>query len=179
LGGEVRFEGALPVTMSLSVTELPVAAVLDQVSAAVKGKWERAYRLSRNETAGAAAPVRTGLKVTLRLENLPCATVAAIVARMSGARIEADGEIEGTVTISGADMPVEEAMDAIARAAGMTWRPVYVIHGHYVPPSAPISPGAPEASGTRNSGNTSETEPSAATPRKRARPKDKKRPSRT
>src|SRR5262245_19359605 len=50
LGAEVRFEGTLPEVMSLTLTELPVNAALDKVAAQVRGKWERLYWFSKDET---------------------------------------------------------------------------------------------------------------------------------
>jgi hypothetical protein len=178
LGGEVRFDGALPEAMSLTVTELPATTVLDQVAAAVKGKWERIYRLSRTDAPLQTHPLQTGSKLTLRLEKIPCATAASIVARMAGAKIEADGEIEGDVTLSGVDLPVEEALDTIAKAAGMVWRPVYVVHGSYAAPTSPVAAKTPGAAASP-SGATPDSAGQPSSPSKRAKKTEKKRPART
>src|SRR5438309_483942 len=57
LGGEVRFEGTTPETLSVSLTDATVPAALKKVAAAVGGSVERVFRLSKSDAAKAAPPV--------------------------------------------------------------------------------------------------------------------------
>jgi hypothetical protein len=126
LGGEVRFEGTIPETLSVSLKDATVPAALKRVAAAVGGDVERVFRLSKSEAASAAPAARTGMNLALRLKDTPCAAAAQMVARMANARIESEGEIAGTVSLGGEEVPLEEVLDTIARSAGMKWRPVYI-----------------------------------------------------
>jgi hypothetical protein len=139
LGAEVRFDGSLPRTLTVALKDLPATEALDKVASAVGGKWEPVYRFTKNEAPpGPVTP--TGLTLSLRLTDVPCATAAAMVARMVNAKLETEGEIEGMITLSGGDMPVEEALDAIATAAGMVWRPIYLVHASNTPVVSGIKP---------------------------------------
>jgi hypothetical protein len=67
----------------------------------------------------------TGLTVNVNLTDASCQTAAIIAAKAAGGRLEVPGELTGRVTLVGKEIPVEEAMDKIAKAADVTWRTIY------------------------------------------------------
>jgi hypothetical protein len=168
--------------MSLTLTDLPVKVALDKVASIAGGKWERVYRFTKKEAAD-ATPVgpmaASGLTVTLRLADAECATAAAVLARMTEARVESDGKIEGTVTLSGQEMPLEEALDTVARAAGMAWHTVYVIQGKYAPAAKPATVAKPKSSQHSVIEEPGDNEPTGISPTKRVKRNPKKRTERT
>jgi len=126
LGCEVRIEGAASGKVTLNLKEVPASALLSQAEKVLGGQWKTLYRLSTHETASPAPPP-SGVVLNLKLPGASCQAAAAVVARMAGGRVERDGDLTGEVSLVGTAMPVEEAMDAIARAANASWRRIYVM----------------------------------------------------
>lgn len=162
LGCEVRIEGAAAGTVSLSATDVSPAALLSQSAAALGGRWQTLYRLSATEPAPTTSPVPSGITLKLEMPDVSCHAAASVVARMAGAKVERDGELTGQVSLVGAAMPVEEAMDAIARAANASWRRIYVMRVDALP-QAPTTRKAPAP-------KTDEPEPKAK-PKRKPEPK--------
>lgn len=126
IGGEVRITGSASGTVTLKIKDVPAATLLSQAETILGGRWQVVYRLStRGPATASAAP--SGVVLNLNLPEVSCQAGAALVARMAGGRVERDGELSGQVSLVGASMPVEEAMDAIARAAHATWQQIYVM----------------------------------------------------
>jgi hypothetical protein len=132
LGCEVRIEGLATGTVSITLKEVSPANLLSETATALGSRWQTIYRFSTQEPA-AAAPVSSGVQLKLDMPNVSCQAASSVVTRMAGARVERDGDLKGQVALVGAAMPVEEAMDAIARAAGATWRRIYVIQVDALP----------------------------------------------
>jgi hypothetical protein len=126
LASEVQIEGTSTRRVTLKLENLPVRDALERASAAIGATWKRVYVFSKDTGLAAPAPVPTGLTVNLNLTDTSCQAAATIAAKAAGARMEADGELTGRVTVAGKDLPVEETMDRIAKAAGATWRIRYV-----------------------------------------------------
>src|SRR5712692_8011172 len=126
IGCEVRIEGNAPGTVTLNLKEVPAAALLSKAEKLLGGRWQVLYRLSTHSPAPASAPP-SGQVLNLKIPDVSCRAAAAVVARMAGGRIERDGDLTGQVSLVGTAMPVEEAMDTIARAAHATWQRVYVM----------------------------------------------------
>ncbi len=126
LGSEVRIQGPETGKVTLKLLDVPSSALAAQVAATLGGRWQLLYHVSTHEAAGAPVPP-AGQVLKLEMPDLSCQAAASIVARMAGGRLERDGELTGQVTLSGAAIPVEEAMDTIAHAAKASWRRVYVL----------------------------------------------------
>jgi hypothetical protein len=126
IGCEVRIEGTAPGTVTLNLKEVPAAALLSKAEQLLGGRWQVLYRLSTHGPAPAAAPP-SGQVLNLKIPDVSCQAAAAVVARMAGGRVERDGDLTGQVSLVGKAMPVEEAMDTIARAAHATWQRIYVM----------------------------------------------------
>jgi hypothetical protein len=126
LGCEVRFEGAAAGKVTLDLKEVPSSALLSQAEKVLGAQWKVLYHFSTRETASTPMPP-SGVVLTANLPGASCQAAAAVVARMAGGRLERDGDLTGEVSLTGTAMPVEEAMDAIARAAKATWRRIYVM----------------------------------------------------
>lgn len=135
LGCEVRIEGAASGKVTLNLKEVPATAVLSESEKVLGGQWKTLYRVSTHETASPAPPP-SGVVLNLKLPGASCQAAAAVVARMAGGRVERDGDLTGEVSLVGEAMPVEEAMDAIARAANATWRRIYVMTIDALPQTA-------------------------------------------
>jgi len=145
LGGEVRIEGSALGTVTLTMKEVPAAALLSQAETTLGGRWQVLYRLSTHEAAPQPAP-STGVALNLKMTDVSCLAAAAVVARMAGGHLEHDGELSGQVSLVGAAMSVEEAMDTIAQAAHATWRRIYVMKVDSLPQKpTPRSPDADPA----------------------------------
>jgi hypothetical protein len=126
LGCEVRVEGAATDKVTLSLKDVPTSALLSRAETVLGGHWKVLYHVSTREPAAPAAPP-SGVVVDLKLPSASCQAAAAVVARMAGGRLDRDGELTGDVSLVGKAMPVEEAMDKIARAANASWRRIYVM----------------------------------------------------
>jgi hypothetical protein len=126
LGCEVRIEGAASGKVTLNLREVPASTLLSQAETALGGHWKILYHVSTRETASTPAPP-TGMVLSLKLPSASCLAAAAVVARMAGGRLEREGNLTGEVSLVGEAIPVEEAMDTIARAAKASWRRIYVM----------------------------------------------------
>jgi hypothetical protein len=133
LGCEVRIEGQATGTVSVTAKDVSPATLLSKSAAALGGRWQVLYRLSTKEPAPTTEPVPSGISLKLEMPDVSCQAAASMVARMAGAKIERDGTLTGQVALVGAAMPVEEAMDAIAKAAGASWRRIYVMRVDTLP----------------------------------------------
>lgn len=127
LGSEVRIEGFGAGRVTVNVKEVPVVTLLSQTAAVLGSRWQITYQLSTHDATVAAPPAPSGVVLNLKMVSVSCQAAASVVARMAGGRAERDGELLGQVTLQGDTVPVEEAMDAIARAAGASWRRLYVM----------------------------------------------------
>lgn len=164
LGCEVRIEGQATGTVSLSVKNVSPATLLSKSAAVLGGRWQVVYRLSTKEPAPAAAPVPSGTTLKLEMPDVSCHAAASLVARMAGAKVERDGSLPGQVSLVGAAMPVEEAMDAIAKAAGASWRRIYVMRVDTLPQ-------APTTRSARAPAPKNEDAEPKARPKKKPEPK--------
>jgi hypothetical protein len=126
IGCEVRIEGQASGTVSLNVRDVPAATLMAKAASVLGGRWQVLYRLSTKDPAPAPA-VPSGVVVTVKMPKVSCQAAAAVVARMAGGRLDRDGELTGQVSLVGDALPVEEAMDTIARASNTTWRRIYVM----------------------------------------------------
>jgi hypothetical protein len=142
IGSEVRIEGQAAGTVSVNVREVPAATLLAKAASALGGRWQVLYRVSTKDPAPAPA-TPSGVVVTVKMPKVSCQAAAAVVARMAGGRLDRDGELTGQVSLVGEALPVEEAMDTIARASNTTWRRIYVMKVDELP-QAP-APGTAEA----------------------------------
>ena len=106
LGAEIRFDGTLPETLSLSFSDLPPLSALDKVAAAVGGKWERIYRFSKSDTPS-VPPAPLGQKLTLRVTDMSCARAAAMVAKMTRAKVETEGPAVAAAPAAADEAPAE------------------------------------------------------------------------
>jgi hypothetical protein len=133
MGSEIRLEGAGGRRVSLKLEGATVLQALDRAAAVLHGTWKRLFIFTK--TGGLVPPPAqpTGLTVSLSLTDTNCQTAAIIAAKAAGGRMEAEGELPGRVTLVGKDLPVEEAMNKIAKAAGMTWRTVYLFKAADLP----------------------------------------------
>jgi hypothetical protein len=160
LGCEVRIEGQASGTISLSVKDVSPATLLSQSATALGGRWQVIYRLSTKEPAPTTVPVLSGISLKLEMPDVSCHAASSVVARMAGAKVERDGELTGQVSLVGAAMPVEDAMDAIAKASGASWRRIYVMRVD----ALPQAPTTRQARATPD--KTDEPEPKAKPKRK-------------
>jgi hypothetical protein len=126
LGSDVQIEGSSTRKVTLKLESVPVRDALERAAAAIGATWKRVYVFSKDLGLTTPAPVSTGLTVNLNLADTSCQAAAIIAAKAAGARMEAETELTGRVTLSGKEIPVEEAMERIAKAAGATWRTRYL-----------------------------------------------------
>jgi hypothetical protein len=126
LASEVQIEGTSTRKVTLKLENMPVREALEHAASAIGATWKRVYVFGKDLGLAPPTPVPTGLTVSLNLNDTPCQAAAAIAAKAAGARMEAEEALTGRVTLSGKEIPVEEAMEKIARAAGATWRTRYV-----------------------------------------------------
>jgi hypothetical protein len=125
IGSEVRLEGLGSRTVSLRLEDATVPQAMARAASTFRGTWKRVFVFTK--ALGLVPPPAqpTGLTVSVNLTDASCQTAAIIAAKAAGGRLETPGELTGRVTLVGKDLPVEEAMEKIAKAAGMTWRTVY------------------------------------------------------
>jgi len=110
---------------------------LDALAAALYGSWHCIYTMSAGATpVNSRRPVSLGRTVTASLDGVSARTALALIARGGGATVELVGELPQRVKLELKEMPVEQALDEIARQAGANWSVIYVLKVG----SAPLTP---------------------------------------
>src|SRR5205823_5455143 len=127
-----------------NMKDVTPATLLAQAAKTLGGRWQVLYHLSTQESPS-AAPVPSGVALKLSLPDVSCQAAASLVAKMAGGRVERDGDLTGQVSLEGTAIPVEEAMDAIARAAKASWRRIYVMRVDALPQALPPRTADPSA----------------------------------
>ena len=141
LGGTVRFEGTPTATVTLDLQGVAPRAALDALAAALYGSWRTIYTMSAGGTTTASRhPVPLGRTVTASLDNVSARTALALIARGGGATVEMVGDLPQRVKLDLQEMPVERALDEIARQAGATWSVIYVLKAGTAPPTNSLQP---------------------------------------
>jgi hypothetical protein len=155
LGIEVRVDGRLPKPVTLHLESVPRSTAMAQIAAAIGGTWRRTLVWTRaagrrpDETPeGSAEETSSGQVVTLHLTQAPCRSAAAIVATSVGAWAEGSESLTGRVTLDKREMPLKEALDAIAAKSGASWRELLALRmPGFEPRKAPAvakTPAVPE-----------------------------------
>jgi hypothetical protein len=141
LGGTVRIEGGAPMPLTLDLQGVPARAALAAVAQALHGSWRPVYAMSPGAaTTGARRPVALGRVVTASLDGVSARTALSLVARGAGGTVEMVAELPQRVTLHAKDMPVEQALDEVAKQAGATWSVSYVIKAGAAPPPPASTP---------------------------------------
>jgi hypothetical protein len=125
LGTEVRVQGPAFEKLTLTICAPTPEAALVQVAAALHARWHPAYIFgSSAPTRMLASPERA---VTVTFKGAPAASAAFLTAAQAGGVLIADRPLTGKVTIQGKGVPASMVLDAIAVAAGMSWKPAFVV----------------------------------------------------
>jgi hypothetical protein len=165
----VRIEGAVASPVTLELHGVSGRAALDAVAVAVRGTWKPAYSLTEGVSPSAARPpVTVGRTVTADLTGVSARTALSLVARGAGGSVEMVSELPQPVTLKVEAMPVEQALDEIARQVGGNWSATYVIRPGTAPAPKPTPPGAnpvPATSSPRQSRLSPSPAPSRSLPR--------------
>jgi len=147
LGGTVRFEGTPPAPVTLDLQGVAPRAALDALATALYGSWHCIYTMSaRGTTVASRRPVPLGRTVTASLDGVSARTALTLIARGGGATVEMVGELPQRVKLDLKEMPVEQALDVIARQAGANWSVIYVLKAG----SAPLTPSSRTTQTTPN-----------------------------
>jgi hypothetical protein len=165
LGIEVRIEGRLPKPVTLHLEDVPRSTVMAQIAAATGGAWRRTFFWTpganghpQGTETQAPGEKTSGKVVTLHLTQAPCRSAAAIVATSVGAWAEGHEPLTGRVTLDKRDMPLEEALDAIAAKSGASWRELLALRmPGFEPRKAPSvakTPAVPKRSATKTAAKT-------------------------
>lgn len=125
-------------------------ALLDAFAAATGSTWRRRVHVvaaARALSAETPSPPThlTGALVTADLVGLPANRMFALLARSVGATLVLDGDFPMPVTLRGAAIPVERALDTVCLQVGAVWYFSYAIveRGRGEAPSPPGPAAAP------------------------------------
>jgi hypothetical protein len=125
LGMDVRIDGFLlrPVTLKLEAT--PRNEALAKIAESLGASWRRLHSWT---PAAGGQPVALKTKTTVRprLTSAPTASAAAMLAASAGAWAEGHTKLAGKVTFDGKEIPLDQALAKIARAAGASCRELIV-----------------------------------------------------
>jgi hypothetical protein len=136
LGGTVRIEGIAAAPVTLDLTGVTAHAALDAVARALYGTWRPVYSVSAGAApAGAPHPVPLGRKVTANLTNVSAHAAFALVARAGGGTLELPPGLDKNLSLVANDLPVEQALDELAKQAGAAWSVTYLFKPGVAPPS--------------------------------------------
>jgi hypothetical protein len=126
LESEVRIDGTLVKPVNVKLDGVSRAEAMERVAAITDGEWRRAILWTKGEKAGETLTEK-GRVVTLNLKQAPCRTAASVVAAVVGALSEGHEALTGRVSLSGRELPLADALAAIARASGATWKEILVL----------------------------------------------------
>ena len=151
LGGTVRIDGTVPAPVTLDLEGSTPHAALDAVAGALYGTWRPVYSVTAGAAPGGAPrPIPLGRKVTANLAGVSAHAAFSLVARAGGGTLELPADLDKNVTLVATDMPVEQALDELAKQAGAAWSVTYVIQPGIAPPK-PTQPAPAETSHTPRS----------------------------
>lgn len=144
LGATVRVEGVVTAPVTVDLEGMPARAALDAVAGALHGSWRSVYTITPGAApAGTPAPVPLGRKVTASLDEVSAHAAFALVARAAGGTLEMPPDLTTPVTLDAKQMPVEQALDTLAKQTATRWSVTYFFKpGVAPPPPAPRT--APE-----------------------------------
>jgi hypothetical protein len=143
LGGKVRLEGNLSAPVTLDLAGATVHAALDAVAGAVSGTWRPVYRVTAGAASPAAArPVPLGRQVNAILANVSARAAFALVARAGGGTLELPPDLDQRVNLVANDLPVEQALDELAKQTGAAWSVTYLLKPGVILPSPRPQPSA-------------------------------------
>jgi hypothetical protein len=128
LGGTVRIEGTPAAAVTLDLQGVAPRAALDAAATALNGSWRPIYSMSAGATNTVSRrPVPLGRTVTASMDGVSARTALSLVARGGGATVEMVGELSQRVKLDLKEIPVEQALDEIARQAGANWSVIYLL----------------------------------------------------
>jgi hypothetical protein len=152
LGAEVSVApvaGTVP-RITLQLTDAAPVEALDRVAAAVRGRWQPVYSVRPAEPGQERVPpaFATGRRVTLSLENAGPRAALATVALADGGILAQPPDEGPRITVKLEDVPVEEGMDRVTTALGLTWtRSFRIVPGVVsAPSSSPTATGGTQSS---------------------------------
>jgi hypothetical protein len=125
IGAEVRLQGQSFGMISLKICAASPQAALAQAATAIHARWRPAYIFGAGSVNDKPMAGEPSLSVVFR--NAPAASAAYVAAARAGAVLIADKPLTGKVNFSGKGVPVGTVLDVIATAAGVNWKPAYVI----------------------------------------------------
>jgi hypothetical protein len=125
IGVEVRVQGPAFEKLTLKVCASTPEAALAQVATALHAHWRPAYVFGSGPAPQKPAGSESAVTVTFR--SAPAASAAFVTAAQAGGVLIADRPLTGKVTIQGKGVPASMILDAIAVAAGLNWKPAYVL----------------------------------------------------
>ncbi len=117
--------GALNYRVSGEFVDVPWDQALDTLLRQAGLAWTRSGNVLWVHVPGLPPKAQdefTGKPITLSLEDADLREVLRTVEKLTGARIEADPEVQGTVTVAFNDLPWDQALDLILRTHGFTWK---------------------------------------------------------
>jgi hypothetical protein len=126
LKAEVRIDGTLVKAVDVKLEGVPHEEALSRIAAITEGEWRRAILWKVGEKAGETL-TKEGRVLNLNLKQAPCRTAASVVAAVVGALSEGHEALTGRVSLSGRELPLADALAAIARASGASWKEILVL----------------------------------------------------
>jgi hypothetical protein len=158
LGAAVRVDGTVPAPVTLELRGVSGRAALDAIASAIHGTWRPIYIfMAGTAPGGARRPVPIGRTVTASLSGVSARTALSLVARGAGGSVEMQGELPQNVSLKADGMPVEQALDEIARQVGGAWTVTYVIHPGTTPATAASTTAPPRGSAPNSQGSPERT----------------------
>lgn len=140
LGGTVRIEGTVPGPVTLDLAGATARGALDAVARALYGTWHPVYTVTAGVTAGdGPRPLPLGRTVTANLTDVSARAAFALVARAGGGTLELPSGIDKSLSLVARDLPVETALDELAKQAGASWSVTYLLTPG-VGPAVPARP---------------------------------------
>jgi hypothetical protein len=125
IGVEVRVKGTCYGTVSLRICAASPEAALAQAARAMNARYQPAVIFGA--APASEKPVAPSQPITVQFRNAPSASAAYVTAARAGAVLIADKPLTGKVNFQGKNVPAEMVMDVIATAAGMNWKPGYLL----------------------------------------------------
>jgi hypothetical protein len=121
-------EGSLP-HVTLKLEDATPLEALDRFAGMLNGRWQPVYvvRPAAPTQVQQPAPFSTGRRVTLNLENVAARVALSTVAAADRGVLEVPAATEPHISLKLDDVPVEEGMDRVAGALGMTWTRAFQI----------------------------------------------------
>lgn len=125
IGCEVRLQGPGFERITLKLCAPTPEAAMAQAAAALHGRWRHAFIIVPGPAADHSA--LDGPVVTVVFRNAATSTAAYVTAARAGSVIIADKPLTGRVSFEGKEVPAGKILDAIAAAAGVNWKPAFVL----------------------------------------------------